>query len=58
MATFDLEIAKETLDNFFELEGEELLDEGEKLYVMLDELSHLNVILEQIYLNILSILKP
>ena len=58
LATFDLEIAKETLDNFFELEGEELLDEGEKLYVMLDELSHLNVILEQIYLNILSILKP
>jgi hypothetical protein len=58
LATFDIEIAKETLDNFFELEGDDLIEDGEKLYHMLEELSHLNVILEQIYLNILSILKP
>jgi hypothetical protein len=58
LATIDIGIARETLDNFFELEGDELIEDGEKLYLMFDELSHLNVILEQIYLNILSILKP
>jgi hypothetical protein len=58
LANIDLGIAREALDNFFELEGESRLEEGEKLYCMFDELSHLNVILEEIYLNILSCLKP
>lgn len=58
LATFDVDFTKETLDNFFE--NEEGLEEehGEKLYGMLDELTYLNQILEEITLKILSCLKP
>ena len=58
LATFDPDFARETLDNFFENEGDMHEEEGGKLYEMLEELTHLNVILEEIYLKILSCLKP
>ena len=58
LATFDPDFAIETLDNYFENEGEEHQEKGEKLYEMLQELTNLNTILEEIYLNILSCLKP
>ena len=58
LATFDPDFARDTLDNFFENEGDARADEGDKLYEMLEELTHLNVILEEIYLKILSCLKP
>ncbi len=58
LATFDPDFARETLDNFFENEGDMHEEDGGKLYEMLEELTHLNVILEEIYLKILSCLKP
>lgn len=58
LATFDVDFTREILDNFFENEEGIEEENGEKLYSMLDELTHLNQILEEIYLKILSCLKP
>ncbi len=58
LATFDPDFAIETLDNFFENEGSYQEEKGEKLYAMLQELTNLNTILEEIYLKVLSCLKP
>ncbi len=58
LATFDPDFTRETLDNFFEGDGEEHEEEGAKLYEMLEELTNLNVILEEIYHKIFSCLKP
>lgn len=57
LATFDPELASETLDNFFEAEGDARVEEGDKIYGMLEELTNLNSILEEIYLKLLSCLK-
>lgn len=54
---FDTEIAIETLDNLHESGVATDTEEGEALYAMLFELTNLNKLLEQIQLNILSILK-
>ncbi len=58
LATFDADFTREILDNFFENEGDEHEEKGEKLYAMLEELTYLNLILEEIYLKVLSCLKP
>jgi hypothetical protein len=58
LASFNIDVAKEVLDDFFENEKGVNEEEGEKLYEMLDELTYLNLILEEIYLRILSCLKP
>ncbi len=53
LATFDLDLAFQVLDKS---ENDE--EAGKKLFEMFEELRNLNTILEEIYLRILSCLKP
>ncbi len=55
LTSFDPEVARDLLDNYLEDEENE---DGAKIYEMLQELDHLNVMLEEIYNKILSCLKP